>query len=176
MSTPDERPWPSRYDPAVLGITHSPWYSAFKALIDVLCYPMKLLDGRGRTGGVVALLIGLVSIPLGWWIATTTSLLGLGLCGVGLAYCFYGLSKLFGTEARLARDFGLETVVPDRLSRDALEEVLKTRALPFFVCTRCRVVMTPGDCGGQCLVCGSEADCLPVTEQPDRELARSALY
>lgn len=158
----------------MLGATNSPWYPAFKAVIDLLCYPIRPLDAYGRTGGVVALLIGLglgaagMLIPMGWW--------GLGLLGLGLAYLFYGLARLFGNEARLARDFDVDVPPPEPLSSDALKDVLKTRAVPFFVCTRCRVVMEPGDCGGRCLKCGSEADCIPVTRDDDRPVAASAVY
>lgn len=161
----------------VLTGTHSVWYPAFKALIDALCYPLRLLDPYGRMGGAVASLLGLAMIPGGWWVMSTTWLLGLGIGGVGVAYWFYGLSRLLGREARLFRQYGVADVpIPEPLSRSQLRSVLRTRALPLFVCTRCRVAMAPEDCGGRCLRCGSETDCLPVSERGDRKAVWSALY
>ncbi|MEM7158507.1 MAG: hypothetical protein AAF799_37050 [Myxococcota bacterium] len=160
----------------MLGGADNPLYSAFKALIDVLCYPMTLLDGRGRTGGIVALTLGVLMLPAGWWVASTTSLLGLGLCGVGIAYWFYGLSRLMGNEARLYRDFDTDVPLPKPLPKPELEAVLESRPLPFFVCARCRVVMDPGECGGVCPRCSSETDCIPVYKDDDRGIARSSIY
>ncbi|MGH1344201.1 MAG: hypothetical protein ACRBN8_21760 [Nannocystales bacterium] len=137
------------------------------------CYPLRKLDAHGHTGGVAALLLGLgllaarILPPIGW--------LGLGLLGVGIAYMFYCLARLFSNEARLAREFDVQTPPPQSLASDALKAVVRTRDVPFFVCARCRVVMAPGDCGGGCLKCGSEAGCIPVTHDDDRPLAASAL-
>ncbi|MBV1857964.1 MAG: hypothetical protein KUG77_06090 [Nannocystaceae bacterium] len=158
----------------MLGGTKSPWYPVFKGAVDALCYPIRLLDARGRTGGVVALVLGVgllaagILISMGW--------LGLGLLGLGIAYLFYGLSRLLGNEARLAREFDVGTPRPEPLSSAALKDVLKSRAVPFFVCSRCKVVMEPGDCGGRCLLCGSETDCIPVTHDDDRTVAASSIY
>lgn len=160
----------------MLGGAHNPLYPAFKALIDVLCYPMQLFDQRGRVGGIVALVLGVLMLPAGWWVASTTSLFGLGICGVGVAYWFYGLSRLMGNEARLYRELEADKPVPKPLPKSELEAVLETRALPFFVCARCRIVMDPGDCGGVCPRCSSETDCIPVYREDDRSIARSSIY
>lgn len=156
--------------------TSDPIYPAFKALIDLLCAPLKLIDGGGRIGGVVGLMLGVGMLVGGWWATVNLSLLGLGACGLGLAYCAYGLSRLAGKEARLRRQFDVDVEIPEPLSRDALKLVLKSRPLPFFVCARCRVVMSPGDCGGRCLRCGSETDCVPVSDESDRKTAWASIY
>ncbi|MCA9655930.1 MAG: hypothetical protein H6712_21470 [Myxococcales bacterium] len=160
----------------MLGGTHNPIYPAFKALIDVVCYPMRLFDEHGRLGGMVAIGVGVGLLYAGWWVATTTSLWGLGPSGVGVAYCFYGLSRLVGQEARLRREYAAEGPTPTAMSKEELEAVLRTRPLPFFVCTRCRVAMAPGECGGQCPGCGSETDCLPVYEEGDRATVTASVY
>ncbi len=158
------------------GGTSNPLYPAFKGLIDLLCWPLVRLDGGGRAGGVVALALGVGMLVGGWWVTVNLTSLGLGACGVGVAYLAYGLSRLWGKEARLRREFDLDVEVPDPLSREELKSVLKTRALPFFVCTRCRIAMEPGDCGGQCLRCGSETDCVPVHDNADRKTAWASVY
>lgn len=160
----------------MLGGTHNPLYPVFKALIDVLCYPMRLFDARGRLGGTVAIGLGLGMLYAGWWVASTTSLWGLGVTGVGVAYCAYGLSRFFGQEARLRRAYAEDGPAPESMSRAQLEAVLRSRPLPFFVCTRCRVAMDPGECGGQCLGCGSETDCLPVYDDADRATVKASIY
>ncbi|MEX1365901.1 MAG: hypothetical protein AB1Z98_22425 [Nannocystaceae bacterium] len=159
----------------MLGISNSPLYPAFKSLIDVLCYPIRLLDAHGRLGGVVALVCGVLMLYGGLWVATTTSLWGLGLCGGGVAYVGYGLSRFFGQEARLRREYLADARV-ETMTREQLETELRSRALPFFVCVRCHVAMEPAECGGRCLVCGSEADCLPVSEDADRQTVTAAIY
>ncbi|MCH9687939.1 MAG: hypothetical protein K0V04_41300 [Deltaproteobacteria bacterium] len=157
------------------GVKGSSFYYALELLVNILCYPIRALDGGGRTGGVIALLIGVVLIPGGLWISATTSFIGLAASGVGIAYCAYGVSKLIGKEAQLRKHY-TATAVPDRLDRAELESVIETRAFPFFVCTRCQIVMAPGDCGGQCLRCRSEADCLPVMDDGDRGIVIASLY
>jgi hypothetical protein len=137
---------------------------------------MRLFDEHGRLGGTVALLLGVGMLYAGWWVATTTSVWGLGVSGVGVAYCVYGVSRFAGQEARLRQEYEAPGPRSESLSKQELQLVLQTRPLPFFVCTRCRLVMTPGECGGKCQKCGSEADCLPVYEEADRVTARSAVY
>lgn len=160
----------------MIGGSSNPVYPAFKALIDVLCYPIVLLDARGPTGGVIAILAGIGLLGWGYWIATTTSLWGLGVSGVGVAYCVYGLSRLYGQDARLRRAFDHDTPAPESMSREQIAAVVQSRPVPFFVCTRCHVVMAPGECGGRCTECGSEIDCLPVYDDADRSTVRAALY
>jgi hypothetical protein len=164
------------YRSLVLGGTNSPYYAFFKALIDFLCYPIRLFDAHGRLGGTVALVLGVGMHYAGWWVATTTSVWGLGVSGVGVAYCVYGVSRFVGQEARLRQEYAATGPGPVSRSKQELELVLQTRPLPFFVCTRCRVVMTPAECGGKCQKCGSEADCLPVYAEADRVTAKSGLY
>lgn len=159
----------------MIGGTNSPFYSVFKALIDFLCYPMRLFDGHGRLGGTVALLLGVGLLYAGWWVATTTSLWGLGVSGVGVAYGVYGVSRFVGQEARLREEYA-SGPAPESLSKEQIEQVLQSRPVPFFVCTRCRVAMAPGECGGQCTKCGSQTDCLPVFDAADRATVKAALY
>lgn len=169
--------WGLDYRCVVIGGTNNPFYPAFKALIDVLCYPMRLLDGHGRLGGTVSLVLGVGMLWAGWWVATTTSLWGLGVCGVGAAYCAYGLSRLVGREARLQQEYDTATK-PSlvSMSRPEIEQVIASRPVPFFVCTRCRLAMAPEECGGQCPKCGSETDCMPVQADADRATVKASLY
>ena len=156
-------------------ITTNYWMGPLKAALDVLCFPVKLLDGRGRVGGIVG--IALAVLMLFGGAALGASVPGLALASLGALYFLYGLSLLVGRDARLAAQFSdLQVAVPKRMTHEQIAAELKSRPLPFFVCTRCRIAMDPGHCGGKCLSCKSEADCMPVYKDDDRSIAAASVY
>ena len=159
----------------MIGGTGSPYFYLFKSVIEVLCYPLiYFFDARGKVGGVIAILLGCAMFLAGGWIFRV-SFWGLGVVVVGIAYCGFGVSRFVGLQARMQKHYD-EVVLPEPLSGEALDRAITTRALPFFVCTRCHIVMTPSECGGRCPSCGSDADCLPVSEEADRAVVKASVY
>lgn len=151
------------------------YFGAYKTLIDVLCYPIRLFDEHGRVGGSVAIVAGVGMLGLGLWLGGTVSLLGLGVAVVGIAYCGFGLSRFVGLQARLRREY-TNASVASTMSKADLERAVESRPLPFFVCVRCRLAMEPAECGGLCPKCGSDTDCLPVDAEDDRSIVRASIY
>jgi len=117
-------------------------------------------------GGALLLLIGVggLGISVAFWpdavLVAAAGLVSLGLCWAG--------ARTVVRARRMADQTG------KRVGSAGFTELIRSRDLGFYVCTRCNTI---GDCdwGNGCMRCGSAAEFLPVTDESERRTAIAAV-
>jgi len=140
------------------------------------------LEGRGRAGGWMGLVLSLILIGLamalvvypvvaGWgrWAGAGPQFIGAMLLVLGLPALFYSARLLVAPVYPSAA-----SVFPP-LSPDEIEAAVRDRDGDICVCTRCRVVVPADFSTGSCPVCASSIEYQDVRSDDDAALVIAAL-
>lgn len=144
---------------------------------DLISSPMVTLEKLGLPGAVASLLLGiglsvtgvLLAFGLlsddGYYWPAMLGLSGLGLCFVGL-----GVSYFVGPQraVRHAMGYQAEQVDPDAVAQ-------AQRALPFWVCSTCRIARDGVSTADRCMECGSTSDYFEAHDEAGRRTAVAML-
>jgi len=132
------------------------------------------LRNTGRFGGVMQATLAAGGVVL---LALMVGHPGLST-PQGMAYFLAGFSvvALLGYSGMRSILRGRAAAEATRKAIDgaALRELVRTRELGFFVCTRCNTI-GDRDWGNGCMRCGSMAEFLPVSDEDERKLAMAAV-
>lgn len=148
---------------------------------------LAVLSRRGRAGSVILVVLGLALIAAGAVLA-----LGLGEGGayhtrggsgaiggaiavaiVGLMLVGLGGGSLIGAQARVAAQIA-EDPTPDATPRDDPRAVAQAMAVPFWICSDCRVVER--GLSGCCTRCGNTVGFFQAASEADRSIAVSSVH
>lgn len=145
-----------------------------------------VLSGRGRVGGAILLALGVTLVGAAVVLAgglddsgafgqrsgpgVMGGVIALGV--IGLALVGFGGGSLFGAQARVARAMA-EHREPKVEPREHPRAVAQTMAIPFWICSDCKVV-EPGF-SGCCVRCGRTVGYVQVGGEDERSVAVSSL-
>jgi|GEM_PF-1979620 len=155
---------------------------------------VEFVERRGKPGAVVSIVVGLMLVPVGVWLAfgmlgtapadaelithaqegdslswpimLVVSVAGLGMIGIGSG-------ALLGTQRRMQAF--LDGDAPSPAGSGDLVRTVEESALPFWVCGDCRVIEPGVSMTDRCMRCGSIAGFVAVAEDRDRSMASSLL-
>lgn len=147
---------------------------------------LAVLGRRGPVGSVILIIVGAtlimfaVKLVLGLGeVGAYASRFGAGVIGgvlalgiVGLVLIGLGGGSLFGAQARVARAMA-EHREPKIEPREHPRAVAQTMAIPFWICSDCKVV-EPGF-SGCCVRCGRTVGYVQVGGEDERSIAVSSL-
>lgn len=117
-------------------------------------------------GGALLLLIGVggLGVSAAFWpdtaVVAVVGVVSLGLCGAG--------TRTVVRARRTADRTG------KRIGSAGFTELIRSRDLGFYVCTRCNTI-GDRDWGNGCMRCGSAAEFLSVTDEAERRTAIAAV-
>lgn len=140
---------------------------------------LDLLRAAGKVGAYVSLALGLVLIPLGYYLFAYGAGPGavwpimLGISVLGLGSLLMGLGVLFGNQARLDAAYEGEDIV--RADFADARVAAESANVPFGACGDCGHVQEGALAFDRCPNCFSVAGWLLVEHESERGRALSSL-